>query len=136
MIRSAMRFPFPRGVRPGPGWVLTLGFLLMFSIYEGGRVLHTRPAPCHLWRQTDCLSLTENYRSGRPFLEPEIHARIADGGTTGNSAGEFPLVYWAIGQVWKVTGPSDSAMSTSARAFASTGRRAQTASRVTIDRLS
>ena len=107
MIRSVMRLPFPRGLRPGPGWVLTLGFLLAFSVYEGGRVLHTRPAPCHLWRQTDCLSLTENYRNGRPFLEPEIHARIADGGTTGNSAGEFPLIYWAIGQVWKLTGPSE-----------------------------
>ncbi len=102
-----MRVPFASGPRPGPGWLLALGFLLMFSVYEGGRVLHTRPAPCHLWRQTDCLSITENYRTGRPFLEPEIHARIADDGYSGNSAGEFPLLYWAVGQVWKVTGPSE-----------------------------
>jgi hypothetical protein len=91
----------------GPAWMLVLGFLLMFAAYEGGRVLHTRPAPYHLWRQADCLSLTANYQSGRSFLEPEIHARIADNGFTGNSAGEFPLIYWAMGQVWKITGQSE-----------------------------
>jgi hypothetical protein len=93
--------------RIGPAWMLLLAFVLMFAAYEGGRVLNTRPYPYHLWRQTDCLSLTANYQSGRRFLEPEIHARIADDGFTGNSAGEFPLIYWAMGQVWKVTGQSE-----------------------------
>ena len=93
--------------RIGPAWMLAIGFLLMFAAYEGGRVLNTRPAPYHLWRQTDCLSITANYQSGRNFLEPEIHARIADDGFSGNSAGEFPLIYWAMGQVWKITGQSE-----------------------------
>lgn len=93
--------------RIGPGWMLALGFLLMFAAYEGGRVLNTRPAPYHLWRQTDCLSITANYQAGRPFLEPEIHSRIADDGFSGQSAGEFPVIYWAIGQVWKVSGQSE-----------------------------
>jgi hypothetical protein len=87
--------------------MLVLGFLLMFAAYEGGRVLNTRPYPYHLWRQADCLSLTANYQSGRSFIEPEIHARIAEDGLSGNSAGEFPLIYWAMGQVWRVTGQSE-----------------------------
>lgn len=93
--------------RIGPGWMLVLGFLLMFAAYEGGRVLNTRPYPYHLWRQADCLSLTANYQHGRSFLEPEIHARIGEDGLSGNSAGEFPLIYWAMGQVWKVIGQSE-----------------------------
>ncbi len=93
--------------RIGPSWLLVVGFVLMFAAYEGGRVLHTRPAPYHLWRQTDCLSITANYQAGRKFLEPEIHARIADDGHGGSSAGEFPLIYWAMGQVWKITGQSE-----------------------------
>jgi len=94
--------------RIGPGWMLVLGFVLMFSVYEGGRILNTRPYPYHLWRQADCLSITENYHTGdRGFFEPEIHARIGDDGTSGNSAGEFPLIYWAMGQVWKITGQSE-----------------------------
>lgn len=93
--------------RIGPGWMLVLGFLLMFAAYEGGRVLNTRPYPYHLWRQADCLSLTANYQHGRSFLEPEIHARIGEDGLSGNSAGEFPLIYWAMGQVWKITGQSE-----------------------------
>lgn len=93
--------------RIGPGWMLVLGFLLMFSVYEGGRILHTRPYPYHLWRQTDCLSITANYQSGRSFMEPEIHARIADDGFGGSSAGEFPVIYWTMGQVWKITGQSE-----------------------------
>lgn len=91
----------------GSRWLLVLCFIAMFSAYEGGRVLHTRPYPFHLWRQTDCLSITANYQQGQSFLEPEIHSRIADDGYSGLSAGEFPILYWAIGQVWKLTGQSE-----------------------------
>ncbi len=93
--------------RIGPGWILVLGLVVLFSAYEGGRVLHTRPAPFHLWRQADCLSLTSNYHAGQPFLQPAIHAQIADDGHSGLSAGEFPIVYWTMGQVWKITGQSE-----------------------------
>lgn len=93
--------------RIGPGWMLVLGFVALFSIYEGGHILHQRPYPFHLWRQTDCLSLTANYHAGQPFLQPAIHAQIADGGESGLSAGEFPIIYWAMGQLWKLTGPSE-----------------------------
>ncbi|MBK9626746.1 MAG: glycosyltransferase family 39 protein [Flavobacteriales bacterium] len=92
----------------GPRWVFVIGFLTFSAIYEYGRVLHLRPLPMHIWRQADCLSLTWNYYTGEAtFLKPVIHGQIADGGESGLSAGEFPLLYWAMGQVWKVIGPSE-----------------------------
>ncbi len=84
------------------------GFVLFCGLFEYGRVMNLRPLPMHLWRQTDCLSLTTNYYNGRAtFFSPEIHAQIADKGASGSSAGEFPVLYWAMGQVWKITGPSE-----------------------------
>jgi hypothetical protein len=88
--------------------VLVALFVLFISAYEYGRLLNARPQPMHLWRQGDCLALTLNYaRDNGTFLEPEILARIADGRTTGKSAGELPLIYWAMGRLWSVIGPSE-----------------------------
>ncbi len=96
----------PSGMR---ATLLLAALLLLFiSVYEYGRVLHLRPQPMHLWRQSDCLALTLNYARGHgTFLEPEILDRIADGGATGKSAGELPLIYWGMGKLWAVTGPSE-----------------------------
>lgn len=60
----------------------------------------------HLWRQTDCLSMTENYMEGAPFLEPQMHLLLGDDLTTGKSAGEFPILYYTMGKVWSVVGKS------------------------------
>lgn len=88
--------------------VLAGFFVLFISAYEYGRLLHARPQPMHLWRQGDCLALTLNYARGNgTFLEPEILARIADGRTTGKSAGELPLIYWVMGRIWAVIGQSE-----------------------------
>jgi len=85
-----------------------IGFLALCGAYEYGRVMNLRPLPMHLWRQTDCLSLTWNYYAGgASFASPQIHAQMADGGTSGYSAGEFPLLYWSVAQIWKLTGQSE-----------------------------
>ncbi len=92
----------------GGRWLFVVGFALFFGLYEYGRVLHLRPLPMHIWRQGDCLSLTWNYYTGEAtFGGPVIHARIADSGLSGKSAGEFPILYWTMGQIWKITGPSE-----------------------------
>jgi hypothetical protein len=94
--------------RIGGRWLLLIGFVLCCSVYEYGRIMHMPPLPMHVWRQTDCLSLTANFHRGEGrFLAPVIHARIADDGESGHSAGELPLLYWAVGQLWKITGPSE-----------------------------
>lgn len=85
-----------------------LGFFLLLSAYEYGRILHLRPLPHHLWRQTNCLSLTYEFYSGEwNLFKPRLQSLIADGGTTGYSAGEFPIMYYLIGMIWKITGPSE-----------------------------
>ncbi len=94
--------------RLGGRLLFVIGFALCCGLYEYGRVLHLRPLPIHVWRQGDCLSLTWHYYTGEAtFGSPVIHAHIADGGLSGKSAGEFPILYWTIGQIWKITGPSE-----------------------------
>ncbi|MBL0046005.1 MAG: glycosyltransferase family 39 protein [Flavobacteriales bacterium] len=86
----------------------TLAFLLMCCAYEMGRVLNLRPEAHHFWRQTDCLSLAWNYYDTTwNLFEPAMHSQLADGGETGKSAGEFPLLYYVIGLIWRITGPSE-----------------------------
>lgn len=94
--------------RVDPVWVFLLGFILLCALYEYGRVLNLPPLPMHIWRQGDCLSLTWHYYTGEAdLLSPLIHSRIADGGESGKSAGEFPLLYWLIGHIWRITGPNE-----------------------------
>ena len=92
-----------------PGWVqFGLAFITFCSAYEYGRVLNLPPLPLHMWRQTDCLSITANFHSGAAtIMEPTMHARLGDQGLTGRSAGEFPLLYWFVGQIWKLSGQSE-----------------------------
>jgi hypothetical protein len=82
--------------------LLLLGFATAY--YDGW--LHREPLNEHLWRQTDCLSLTTHYMEGNGFLAPEMHNRLADKLQDGKSAGELPLLYYLNGQVWKWTGES------------------------------
>lgn len=80
----------------------------MCCAYEAGRVLHLRPQPHHLWRQSDCISLAWNYYDTTwNILEPAVFHQFSDGGASGRTAGEFPLLYWVVGMVWRITGPSE-----------------------------
>ncbi len=90
----------------GVWWLL--GFILLCSAYEYGRIVHLRPLPHHLWRQSTCLSLTREYFTGEwNLFKPGVQSLIADHMTTGKSAGEFPLLYYIVGLIWKLTGPSE-----------------------------
>ena len=84
-------------------------FLLVLTIicaiyYDG--ILHKGPLGDHAWRQADCLSLTQHYAEGSPFLEPEMHFLRADELTSGKTAGEFPIMYYAVGKIWSAVGKS------------------------------
>lgn len=86
-------------------WFILL-FMLVSSSYEVGRLLHAPPQPHHLWRQTDCISLAWNYYdSTTDLFEPAIHHLFSDDCTTGKTAGEFPLLYYVVGMLWRVAGP-------------------------------
>ncbi len=66
--------------------------------------LNEGPTEPHLWRQSDCVSLTQYYANGTPFFEPEMHSRIGDDGRSGKTVAEFPIIYYVIGKIWSVTG--------------------------------
>lgn len=81
---------------------------MLCSVYEYGRVLHMRPLPHHLWRQTTCLSITQEYaEGGNSFFEPAVQSFIADDATSGKTAAEFPIIYYVIGSLWKLIGRTE-----------------------------
>lgn len=80
--------------------------IIVIALAYYGPFINQGPLNEHIWRQTDCISLTINYFEGSPFFEPEMHNQLADKLTSGKTAGEFPLLYYVVGQVWKVTGIS------------------------------
>ncbi len=91
-----------------PDGLFLVAFVLMCCAYEYGRVLHLRPQPHHIWRQTIGLSITKNlYEGTATFWEPQIDALFLDEGHTGKGVGESPVLYYAVAQLWRITGPSE-----------------------------
>ena len=86
-----------------------LNFLVLFlgiSILFYSSIMNEGPLNTHIWRQADCLSITKKYYDGAPFLEPQMHLLFGDEKTSGRSAGEFPILYYSVAQIWKVFGVS------------------------------
>jgi hypothetical protein len=78
-------------------------FLLIAWFYGTFETMDRGPYSRHQWRQSDCLSITQHYyQDNLPFLEPEIHWRGM--GESGKTISEFPIVYYTVAQIWKVTG--------------------------------
>jgi hypothetical protein len=62
----------------------------------------------HIWRQTNSLSLAQNYyQYDLPFFEPQMHNQFCDSGTSGSAVGEFPIIYYTVAKIWKITGPQE-----------------------------
>jgi len=80
-------------------------FIVLASFYYDS-VLHKPPMNDHQWRQSDCIAFAQNYAQGNNFLEPEINILLADGYTSGKTAGEFPVLYYIVGKIWSVFGQS------------------------------
>lgn len=89
------------------GWYL-LVLLVLHDVYGTYDVLLLRPQAHHLWRQADCISLAWNYYDTTwNLFEPAVHNQFAKDNLSGRSAGEFPLLYWFVGLLWRITGPSE-----------------------------
>ena len=86
--------------------LIFLGAFAWMSIDYGiVDIFSKRPQSLHQWRQTDCLSFTENYYSfGAKFNEPQVHNMAS---TEGKASGEFPILYFTVAQIWKITGKSE-----------------------------
>ena len=67
--------------------------------------LSMRPQSTHMWRQTDCTSMTLNYyQHGMHFMQPQLHNRLGD---NGYAVGEFPGLYYLVAGAYKIFGPSE-----------------------------
>jgi len=78
-------------------------FLLISWFYGTFETMDRGPYSRHQWRQADCLSITQHYyQDNLPFLEPEIHWRGQ--GESGKTISEFPVIYYTVANIWKVTG--------------------------------
>ncbi len=94
-------------IKPGFLFFLAL-FVAMSFYYRLDRTMFYRPQSLHAWRQTDCLSITQNYyQRNNSFWEPEIYNQLSDDGHSGKTAGEFPLLYYVVALLWKLVGKSE-----------------------------
>ena len=83
--------------------LLFVALLLAVSLLYGYHdILFARPSYHHIWRQTDCLSITMNYfQDNRNFFRPAINWV---GNCEGRTISEFPIIYFSVAQLWKIFG--------------------------------
>ena len=86
--------------------ILFILLFLCFASFYYDSVLDKGPLNIHLWRQTDCLSITRNYSEGASFFKPETNLLRADNYTSSLSVAEFPILYYIVGIIWKLFGES------------------------------
>lgn len=85
--------------------VFTSVFIALCLIYNLNETFVGRPQSIHIWRQTNSLDIALNYYNyNNSLLEPQIHNQFCDGGMSGKTAGEFPLIYFAVAKLWKIFG--------------------------------
>jgi hypothetical protein len=84
---------------------LVVLLLLMSLLYNYLEVFTKGPYSIHMWRQTDCLGLTQGYyQDNAPFLEPRMPLQV---GGTGRCVSEFPVFYYITAQYWRWFGKSE-----------------------------
>ena len=78
---------------------LIILFIAIFAIslfYNYPSMLHCVPQGAHVWRQSDCMAMTQNYQQfNLPFLQPATYNLQS---VNGNVAGEFPVFYFIAAQ--------------------------------------
>jgi cell division protein FtsL len=79
--------------------------LALFFIYSLNYHFFDGILPIHAWRKADSLSLAWNYYKGASFLTPETNHISIYGNR--NAAAEFPVVYYLVGNLWKIFGPHE-----------------------------
>ncbi len=87
--------------------IFIISFIGISLCYNYQNILLKKNSSIHQWRQADCLSITQNYyKENLPFHKPKIH-HLSD--KTGNRgvASEFPILYYTIANIWKITGQKE-----------------------------
>lgn len=79
--------------------------ILICYYFNFDEIIFKRPQSLHLWRQSDCLSITDHYYQGNSFLNNQVYylGEKADGKTMS----EMPLLYYTIGKIWQFSRKSE-----------------------------
>ncbi|MCE2686140.1 MAG: hypothetical protein LW839_04780, partial [Cryomorphaceae bacterium] len=77
--------------------LLVLSFFYAFWQHFTSDIL-----PIHECRKSDSLTQAIQYMRGATFLEPQTNWISPSGNR--NAAAEFPIIYYFLGQIWKITG--------------------------------
>lgn len=86
-------------------WVFITLLIVVSLLYHYHEILFFRPQAVHQWRQSDCLSITMNfYQEGMDFFNPSIHNQAAEGGKSGHTVSEFPIIYYFVAFLWTIFG--------------------------------
>lgn len=84
-------------------WLFLIILLLVSILYNYHEILFYPPYSIHVWRQTDCLSITLNfYKEHLSFFTPKINWTNENGDNY--TISEFPLIYYTVAQLWKIFG--------------------------------
>ncbi|MDB5226992.1 MAG: hypothetical protein JWN78_1185 [Bacteroidota bacterium] len=71
---------------------LLAGIVIISIFYQYPTILHLLPQGSHMWRQADCMAMTQNYQQFHlPFFQPETYNLQS---VNGKVAGELPLFYF------------------------------------------
>jgi len=80
-------------------------FIIMCWAYDLNNTFFVRPQSIHIWRQTNSLSIALNYFDhNNSLFQPQLHNQFCGDGTSGKSAGEFPIIYYSVAKLWKIFG--------------------------------
>ncbi|MGF7138910.1 ArnT family glycosyltransferase [Roseimarinus sediminis] len=86
--------------------VFVIVLLFVAFVYNYHEILFYPPFGIHIWRQSDSLSITQNFfRENLSFFAPQINWT----GPNGNhkTVSEFPLIYYSVAQLWKIIGQKE-----------------------------
>ena len=79
------------------------GLFAMALLFNYHKIIRLKPTSIHQWRQADCWSFALNYyEENLNFFKPSLHFIGKSG--VGNASGEFPVIYYTVAQIWKITG--------------------------------
>lgn len=85
--------------------VFAVVFIILLFVFGLNKTMFEPPQSVHIWRQTNSTSMAQNYyQDNVPFLEPAVHNQWCEGGFSGKTAGEFPVIYFVVAKIWDVTG--------------------------------
>ena len=81
---------------------IALLIVVLFVIYGHLGDFFEPIRPIHEWRKTDSFSIALNYMKGNSFWQPET--QYVSPFNNRAAAGEFPIVYYIIGNLWSIFG--------------------------------